>query len=103
MKDQAKINAFIRAGGLQSQPRLGARCELCGLRNWTVGIWDAEDGILDDPITHNHPKEAIRTCQLQNQWSIEETSSDVYEIIILRYTDGRILCQHCRGDDVLDN
>lgn len=41
--EEIRKKVLLRAGGHTDDPRVGALCEWCGVRNYSVGYWDADN------------------------------------------------------------
>lgn len=86
---------FIAAGGQPDNPRIGARCQGCDIQNYTVGYWDDHTMMLEDYMEHDHPREALKTCDLFNRLENKDGRVGRYEVVRLELWNGRLLCQHC--------
>jgi len=78
---------LLRAGGREDDPRVGARCEKCGVLNYAVGTRNADGKFR--PIVGNQfydnfeyaesYKDAMETAEYNNEWA----DGEKYIVIVL--------------------
>jgi hypothetical protein len=106
---------LLRAGGRQDDPRIGARCEKCGVRNYAVGHRDAQGNFIpargniyyDDyqyAVSYGEAREAADHI---NEWCDEFPKSVVIVLTVAHLEDPSpqnvkmsnlaALCQRCHN------
>lgn len=106
---------LLRAGGRESDPRSGARCEECGVQNYTIG-YRADDGSLvcasgnayyDERQYASSYQEASAAAEHFDAWCAQESRFVVIVLTIAHLYDPNphnvepanlaALCQRCHN------